>query len=135
MWNLFGIIWGLKAWFSLKLSLMVLVLRMVPPHCTYFPVQLFSLAILIITAHAAPFWDRYAAMRFHFGTTVRFHWGTNICAMRRKSSGYKMVRTKETTKTPGALRTSETSGQGPIFLHAFETGKRLDKNCRKYLKG
>ena len=57
---------------------MVLVLGMVPPRSTYFPVQLFSLAILIITAHAAPFWDRYAAMRFHFGTTLRFHWGTNM---------------------------------------------------------
>ena len=46
VWNLFGIIWGLKAWFSLRLSLMALVLGMVPPRSTYFPVQLFSLLIL-----------------------------------------------------------------------------------------
>ena len=84
-------------------------------------------------------------LQLHFGTAMPLcasilgplcaSTGGRICAMLRRSQGYKMVRTKETTKTQGALRTSETSGQGPIFLHAFETGKRLDKNCRKYLKG
>ena len=78
----------------------------------------------IDTARAAPFWDRYAAMRFHFGTIVRFHWGTNICAMRRKSSrlqnGQDQRNHTKTQGTPTSYRhiwTGCRACQAILILH------------------